>query len=85
MKKENELIATEQRIARRVKSVRISRGLTQRELADACGYSNTTICNIENGGDYKISTLRKIEEVLNVTLVLIPNEDLAIEARLDQQ
>lgn len=67
---------TEQRIARRVKAIRIERGLTQKELADRCGYSNTTISNIEQGRDYKVSTLRKIEEVLQCTLIVVPNEDL---------
>lgn len=75
-KKENTAMTTEHRIARRLKSIRILRGMTQKELADACGYSNTTICNIENGGDYKISTLHKIEEVLKCTMLLIHNEDL---------
>lgn len=75
-KKENAAMSTEQRIARRLKAIRILRGMTQKELADACGYSNTTICNIERGGDYKISTLHKIEEVLKCTLLLIQNEDL---------
>lgn len=75
-KQENTSLTTEQRIARRLKAIRILRGLTQKELADACGYSNATICNIEKGGDYKISTLHKIEEVLQATLIMIPNEDL---------
>lgn len=73
---ENIALTTEQRIARRLKAIRILRGMTQKELADACGYSNATICNIEKGGDYKISTLHKIEEVLHATLILIHNEDL---------
>lgn len=75
-KKENIALTTEQRIANRVKLLRIERKMSQKQLADACGYSNTTICNIERGGDYKISTLHKIEKVLECTLILIPNEDL---------
>lgn len=66
----------QQRIARRVKEVRTLRGLTQKQLAERCGYSNATICNIERGGDYKVSTLQKIEEVLDCKLVLLLNEDL---------
>lgn len=73
---ENAQMSVEQRIARRVKAIRILRGLTQKELAERCGYSNATICNIEKGGDYKISTLHKIEQVLECTLIMIPNEDL---------
>lgn len=68
--------AIQQRIGRRMKAVRILRGLSQKELAEACGYSNTTICNIERGGDYRVSTLHKIEEILECTLILIPNEDI---------
>ena len=75
-KKENTAMSTEQRIGRRLKAIRILRGFSQKALADACGYSNATICNIERGGDYKISTLHKIEEVLQATLIFIPNEDL---------
>lgn len=75
-KKENIALTTEHRIARRLKEIRMLRGMTQKELADACGFSNATICSTERGGDLKVSTLRKIEEVLDCTLVLIPNEDL---------
>lgn len=75
-KQNKDNITTERRIANRIKSLRIERKMSQKQLADACGYSNTTICNIERGGDYKISTLGKIEEVLNCTLFLVPNEDL---------
>lgn len=75
-KKENTAISTEQRIGRRLKAIRILRGFSQKALADACSYSNTTVCNIERGGDCKLSTLREIEKVLKCTLILVPNEDL---------
>lgn len=74
---ENTEMSVEVRISRRVKAIRILRGLTQKQLAEKCGYSNATICNIESGhGDYKISTLHQIENALQCTLILIPNEDL---------
>lgn len=76
-KKENATMSVEQRLARRIKAIRVLRGYTQRELADLCGMSNQTLSNIECGkSDFRIGTLKVIEEVLQCTLILIPNEDL---------
>ena len=70
-------LTLEQRIGRRIKAIRVLRGITQKELADATGMSNQTISYIEQGkSDFRISTLKEIEKVLKCTLVLIPNEDL---------
>lgn len=70
-------LTLEQRIGRRVKAIRVLRGMSQKELADATGMSNSTISFIEQGkSDFRIGTLKEIEKVLNCTLVLIPNEDL---------
>ena len=70
-------LALEQRIGRRVKAIRVLRGITQKELADVTGMSNQTISYIEQGkSDFRIGTLKEIEKVLKCTLVLIPNEDL---------
>ena len=67
----------EMRLARRIKAVRAYKGLTQKELADACGISNQTLSNIECGKtDFRIGTLKIIEEVLQTTLLTIPNEDI---------
>lgn len=67
----------EMRLARRIKHRRIDLGMSQATLAEKCGMSNQTICFIEQGkNDFRISTLRRLEEALNCTLVLIPNEDL---------
>ena len=71
-----ENLTTQQRIGKKIKYIRKQRGMSQKELADACGYSNTTICYIERGGDYKISTLEKIEEVLRCKLILLLEEDM---------
>ena len=76
-RKENAEMSVEMRLARRIKAIRILRGYTQRELADKCGMSNQTLSNIECGkSDFRIGTLKVIEEVLQCTLILIPNEDL---------
>lgn len=76
-KKENATMSVELRLARRIKAIRVLRGYTQRELADLCGMSNQTLSNIECGkSDFRIGTLKVIEEVLECTLILIPNEDL---------
>lgn len=70
-------LTLEQRIGRRIKAIRVLRGITQKELADATGMSNQTISYIEQGkSDFRIGTLKEIEKVLKCTLVLIPNEDL---------
>ena len=70
-------LTLEQMIGRRIKAIRVLRGITQKELADAAGMSNQTISYIEQGkSDFRIGTLKEIEKVLKCTLVLIPNEDL---------
>ena len=70
-------LTLEQRIGRRIKAIRVLRGITQKELADATGMSNQTISYIEQGkSDFRIGTMNEIERVLKCTLILIPNEDL---------
>lgn len=67
----------EMRLARRIKAVRAYKGITQKELAEACGISNQTLSNIEYGKtDFRIGTLKIIEEVLQTTLLTIPNEEI---------
>lgn len=67
----------EMRLARRIKAVRAYKGITQKELAEACGISNQTLSNIECGKtDFRIGTLKIIEEVLQTTLLTIPNEEI---------
>ena len=76
-RKENAEMSVEMRLARRIKAIRILRGYKQKELADLCGMSSQTLSNIECGkSDFRIGTLKTIEEVLQCTLILIPNEDL---------
>jgi transcriptional regulator with XRE-family HTH domain len=54
----------------KIKSLRLSKGLTQQELADQCNISLRTIQRIENG-DVKPSlySLKKLSEVLEVDVV----------------
>ena len=67
----------EMRLARRIKAVRAYKGITQKELAEACGISNQTFSNIECGKtDFRIGTLKIIEEVLQTTLLTIPKEEI---------
>ena len=76
-KKENATMSVELRLARRIKAIRVLRGYTQKERAEKCGMSSQTLSNIECGkSDFRIGTLKVIEEVLECTLILIPNEDL---------
>ena len=76
-KKENATMSVELRLARRIKAIRVLRGYTQKELAEKCGMSSQTLSNIECGkSDFRIGTLKVIEEVLECTLILIPNGDL---------
>ena len=56
------------RIAERLRAFRKLRGLSQRELAELAGVSVTTINRIENEEDTALSTIIKIEKVLDVKL-----------------
>ena len=67
----------EVQLGRRVKALRVLRGLSQKELAVACGLSNQTLSNIECGkSDFRMSTLKAIENVLQQQLLTIPKEDI---------
>lgn len=70
-------LPTPQRIGKRIVQIRTAREITQKELADMCGISNSTLNKIENGNtDCRISIINRIEKVLECTLILVPNEDL---------
>ncbi len=70
-------VSIELRIGRRIKAIRALRGMSALQLAEATGMSSQTISHLENGKtDFKLSTIKAIEEVLHCTLLLIPNEDL---------
>ena len=52
------------KISERLKEMRKSKGLTQRELADKAGVSESYICQIENGKMVSLTKLDKLAEVL---------------------
>lgn len=56
-------------IGNRIKSLRLEAGLTQKELADLCGYTSLTSINkIELGiNQVPLSTIEKIAKIFNVT------------------
>lgn len=52
----------------KLKEYRINADLSQRELAKILNISYTTIQNIENEKDFKVSTLFEICEYFNISL-----------------
>lgn len=55
------------RIGRKLKEVRISRLLTQEELAEEAGLSPSTVVNIERDqAEPRFSTIRKLAKALDV-------------------
>ena len=55
-------------IANRIKETRLSRGMTQQELADACGLKSRTSINKIEKNTYEpgIESIKKIARALNV-------------------
>ena len=55
-------------IAERIREVRLSRGMTQQELADACGLKSRTSINKIEKNTYNpgLETIKKIARALNV-------------------
>lgn len=45
-------------IGKKIRRIRKSRGLTQKQIGDALGLSVTSICRIENGDDHLLSIVR---------------------------
>ncbi len=60
-----------------LKKIRISKGMTQEQLADACGVGQSVVSQWESGFcNPKVETLRKLATVLNCTIdELIGNEE----------
>lgn len=52
------------RVSERLKEMRKSKGLTQKELADKAGVSESYICQIENGKMVSLNKLDRLAEVL---------------------
>jgi len=58
-------------IAERVAERRVEMGLSQRELAELCGTTQSAIARLERGGrPPRIDTLRRIAEALQCDLVV---------------
>ena len=55
-----------QNIAKELRALRISKGMTQQALADAAGISRTTLIQIEKGKDAQVSSITMAGEVLGV-------------------
>lgn len=49
-----------------LKELRINQGLSQRQLAENAGVSNTSVWKIEQGGGANPATLKKLADVLGV-------------------
>jgi transcriptional regulator with XRE-family HTH domain len=59
------------RIADRVADRRVEKGLSQRELAELCGTTQSAIARLERGGrPPRIDTLLRIAEALECELVV---------------
>lgn len=52
----------------KVKEVRLSKKVTKYELCKRTGIYFDTLSKIENGGDVKLSTLKKIADALGVDI-----------------
>ena len=68
-------------VGKRIRKVRILRGLSQDELAKRCGYkSRSAINKIETGiNDIPISKIKIIAEILDVDKMIILNENKFIK------
>lgn len=61
-------------LGHRIKDIRISRSVTQQELAQSAGVSFSTVVRVENGGGVNIENYMKILRILG----LLPNFNLLI-------
>lgn len=58
-------------IAERVSEARLAKGLSQRELAERCGTTQSAIARLERGGrPPRIDTLLRIAEALDCELIV---------------
>ena len=62
-----------------IRSARIELGMTQQQLADACGLSLRTFCSLENGSKVSNSTEKKLSNYLDKRGVSI---EISIEKRI---
>lgn len=70
-KREWESQSAERGVMRQIVEARIAAGMTQAELADACGMKPSNLCRLENGnGNPSVATLEKIARGLGRRLVI---------------
>ena len=63
--------AVEREVMRQIVEARMETGMTQAELAKACGMKPANLCRLENGnGNPSIATLNKIAHGLGRKLVI---------------
>ena len=77
-----------QNIAKDLRTLRISKGMTQQALADAAGISRTTLVQIEKGKDAQMSSIAMAGQVLGVTVGVLqesPEITRRRQARADNQ
>lgn len=70
-----------------LRALRVTRGISQRQLADESGFSPSFVCRLEKGGDAPWATWRRLFWGLGFDAVLTPmetceeSEDLLREER----
>lgn len=77
-----------QSIGKALRSLRISRGMTQQALATAAGISRTTLIQIEKGKDAQVSSVEVAGQVLGVGFGILsepPEITRRRQARADNQ
>jgi transcriptional regulator with XRE-family HTH domain len=64
-------LANAERVAERVRNLRQAHDLSQQALASQAGIALRTVANLEAGQDVSLDTLRKLAEVLEVTVAYL--------------
>jgi transcriptional regulator with XRE-family HTH domain len=64
-------LANAEAVANRVRVLRQDRNLSQQALASQAGVALRTVANLEAGQDVSLDTLRKLAEVLDVTVAYL--------------
>ena len=68
-KREWDAQSVERKVMRSIVEARLARGMSQKDLADACGMKASNLCRLESGsGNPSVATLAKIARGLGGTL-----------------
>lgn len=71
MMNNTDVFIDDQMIRMRLKSIRKSKGFTQKELSEMSGLSTATICNIESGDNsYTLRSLIRYADALGYTIFI---------------